>query len=1102
MGSAQADIEEPLPEGRRGRSFGPWLGRAGLAVLALLAAYGWSSRERIVGDGIDDYLATAGIDAAYEIVSIGPRRQVIANVVVGDRRNPDLTIERVSVDLSYGFGAPVIGAVLVEKPRLYGTYRGGELSFGALDPVLFADSEEAAAGLPAIEVRVRDGGALLETDYGAVGAFFEGSGPLDDGFAGKLALSAPGIGLEGCTARRASAYGDLVTRDGAPRFSGPVRLRGFACEGVKLASADIGTTLSTLSDFTKINAAFDLSAREIAFEQTSAEGASGRATASFSDGALVLDHDIALAGIAMPYARLATLRGDGVLRSARGFRESSWNASLEGKGVALAQDSTDALRSAREAGEGTLLASLLARLETGLSRTARDGDISAELTARANGEALSLVVPEARLRAATGETVLALSRFSWSREGSSAPARLAGNVLTGGADLPQISARIEQEAGGALAARASLAPYRAGEDVIAVPSLTLRGLPGGAYAFAGALRASGAVPGGAIDSLVLSFSGQIAADGRVRAGAACQEVRFRSLAAYDLKLENSALQLCPGETGTMIAYGETLDIDVTTDAVDLAGELAGSPARIAADRASLSYPGGFALEGARVTLGPADNAVRLTSASLSGDFDEQPGGEFAGASAMIDAVPLDLSQLEGRWSYTKGVLRLLDADFLLTERPIEGAEARFNPLSSRGATLTFEDGTIAALARLDHEATGVSLGNVSIAHDLSTSQGFTLIDVPGLTFGSPLRVVDLSELARGTIAYTQGTVTGQGRIDWTGADITSSGTFRTDDLDLAAAFGPVDGIRGEVRFTDLINLTTAPGQVIEIASINPGIEALSGKLRFSLTDGTTIRIEDARWPFMGGELIMRPTILEYGTDKDQNYIFEIIALDAATFVAQMELANLGASGTFDGTLPIIFDAEGNGRIEGGLLISRATGGNVSYIGELTYEDMGAISNYAFQSLRSLDYRQMSVELNGDLAGEIITRFRIDGVRQGADASRNFITRRLARLPIRFNINVRAENFYELATMVRTFWDPDALSDRVDQVINAPGALRDRALMAAPEPRADEPVPEPPAQTPPETPVNAPRPPQPGARDIDAARPDELIVQPPESETMP
>jgi hypothetical protein len=115
-----------------------------------------------------------------------------------------------------------------------------------------------------------------------------------------------------------------------------------------------------------------------------------------------------------------------------------------------------------------------------------------------------------------------------------------------------------------------------------------------------------------------------------------------------------------------------------------------------------------------------------------------------------------------------------------------------------------------------------------------------------------------------------------------------------------------------------------------------------------------------------------------------------------------------------------------------LLLSRAPGGNLAYVGELTYKDLGSMGNYAFAALRSLDYRQMAVGLNGSLGGEIITNFDFDGVRQGSGASQNFVTRRIARLPIRFRVNVRSENFYQLMTMVRSFWDVSYLGSPVDR----------------------------------------------------------------------
>jgi translocation and assembly module TamB len=203
-------------------------------------------------------------------------------------------------------------------------------------------------------------------------------------------------------------------------------------------------------------------------------------------------------------------------------------------------------------------------------------------------------------------------------------------------------------------------------------------------------------------------------------------------------------------------------------------------------------------------------------------------------------------------------------------------------------------------------------------------------------------------------------------------------------------------------------------------------------VQFEVKDGTLLALEDARFPFMGGTLTMRPLVMDFSKPEERRYVFDVAGLDAATFVAQMELSNLSATGVFDGTVPIVFDANGNGRIEGGLLTARVGGGNVAYLGELSYENLGAMGNYAFSALRSLDYRQMSVTLDGDLAGEIITSFQFDGIRQGEGTSKNFVTRRLAKLPIQFRINVRSQSFSQLAMIARGLSDPATWLDLFEE----------------------------------------------------------------------
>ncbi|HAU22959.1 MAG TPA: hypothetical protein DCS24_10295 [Erythrobacter sp.] len=91
----------------------------GFVIIALLS---WPQREEIAEDLISDRLDVLGVEASYEVTSIGPRRQVIRNVRLGDEVTPNLEIEEVEITLAYGIGVPGIGALKLTKPRIAGSY--------------------------------------------------------------------------------------------------------------------------------------------------------------------------------------------------------------------------------------------------------------------------------------------------------------------------------------------------------------------------------------------------------------------------------------------------------------------------------------------------------------------------------------------------------------------------------------------------------------------------------------------------------------------------------------------------------------------------------------------------------------------------------------------------------------------------------------------------------------------------------------------------------------------------------------------------------------------------------------------------------------------
>ncbi|MEP3760164.1 MAG: YdbH domain-containing protein, partial [Marinomonas sp.] len=473
-----------------------------------------------------------------------------------------------------------------------------------------------------------------------------------------------------------------------------------------------------------------------------------------------------------------------------------------------------------------------------------------------------------------------------------------------------------------------------------------------------------------------------------------------------------AMSSTPGTPG----FALTSDIA----GLDMTGRLGSTPFALTTGAVDIGWPGRGTLRNAEMVIGSADAPNLFTIAEITGDLGERSSGTFAGAQVLLDAVPMDITEAAGEWGFADGILALNGATFNLFDR--EEVD-RFEPLMARDATLTLEGNQLAANALIRHPATDTAIAGVDISHHLSRGTGSADLKVSNLTFGKGFQPEDLTQLVVGVVALAEGRITGTGRIDWTADTIDSFGTFSTDDFDFAAAFGPVQGAKGSVTFTDLINLTTAPDQTITLASINPGIEVLAGEVTYEVRDAQVVDVKAAQWPFMGGTLIMKPVVLDFSQEEVRAYVFQMEGLDAGTFIAQMELTNLSASGKFDGKVPIIFDKEGNGRIQNSVLVAQQPGGNVSYVGALTYEDMGFVSNFAFNMLKSIDYTGMEIRIDGPLTGNLITKVKIDGVQQGVDASRNILTREIAKLPIQLNVNVNAP-FYEMMTTMRSLYDPE------------------------------------------------------------------------------
>jgi hypothetical protein len=1019
---------------RRTRRFGRPAVVALAAVLAFIIAglvLLWGNRVTIADNVIASELEKRGIEASYEIERIGGQRQVLRNVVVGDPARPNLTVEQAEVHLGYRFGLPRIARIVLVRPRLFGTYRQGELSFGALDPILFT-GEAGPFELPDLELRLVDGRGRIDSDYGPFAFKLTGDGPLRGGFAGELAAVAPRVEMPGCDPAGITLYGRVSIASREPHFAGPLRFGAIRCPARRLSLAGGAVQLDGGADEALERFEGQASLRVGAGRWGGAQLAalSGTGDLTWRDGGLTAAYDLSASRPLTAQVSAARIDLQGTIRARRLFERVELDARLDGRDVRPGAGLDDMLADAARASGGTLLGPLLDQARTALARQSRGSALSATATVRQTGGRTIMVVEEGRLRGRSGATLLSLSRFQYITGGGAA-ARYAGHFALAGEGLPQVAGRLEQRPGGALRINLAMAEYRAGASRLAIPELEAVLAPGGALSFAGDMRASGVLPGGFAENLIVPVNGRRSADGTVLVWNECTPIAFDRLQLANLALARHELALCPPRGSSILRLdARGLRIAAGAPALQLAGQLGQTPIALRTGAVGFAWPGALSARKIEVTLGPPATATRFAVADMSADLGRDIAGRFSQADVRLYAVPLDLLGASGTWRYDAGRLEIVDGAFRLEDR---SANDRFLPLTAAGATLELENNRIRAEAALREPDTGRLVSNVGLEHDLARGAGWADLAVPGLLFDSELQPVDLTVRATGVVALVRGTVSGSGRIDWNEAGVTSSGRFTTEALDLAAPFGPVRGASGTLVFSDLLGLTTAPEQRLRVASINPGIEVLDGEVVIQIRGGEVLAVQGGKWPFMGGTLTLRPIDIRFATEGEESvgevrrYVLEMEGLDAARFIDRMELNNLAATGIFDGTVPIVFDETGFGRLEDGLLLSRPPGGNVSYVGELTYENLGTMANFAFSTLRSLDYRQMRIGINGPLAGQIVTRVRLDGVSQGAGAKRNFATRAIAGLPIRLEVNISAP-FQQLISSTRALYDPAAILD--------------------------------------------------------------------------
>jgi hypothetical protein len=1026
------------------RAWGRWLA-VGSGSLALVLIALWTQRAPIAENFVSRELNRRGVQANYDLVDVGLRTQRIENIVLGDPARPDLTARWMEVDIAFAGLTPQVAAVRAGGVRMRGSLHDGVLRLGELDK--FRDPRSTAPfSLPDLVLGLSDARLTLDTDAGRVGLALEGDGPLRSGFNGRLAAAMPRGALAGCVATRGLAMISLATMAGQPQLRGPIRADALACRAAGVAMArpaavvdlTLGPSLDRWSGNVSLSAEalrasglvlarpggrVDLNgtaARTTGGIRLAARAATGKG-GSLSDMALTGQWSVAQDG--------ATLRGD-----------------LTGRDLRLA--SRDPLRQLRASAAGTPVGPLAARLADAVERAGRSNRLRSRFALVQKRGGGSLVISDTALDAASSARIgtgpgtrLALA---WPGRRGGIDWSLDGALTTGGGGLPHGALRLARRPGGGFGGDLFVDPYAAAGARLALDRVRFTADGSGATRFQTVVRLDGPLPEGRLRGLQMPVAGRIGADGGVVINPDCAPLSLVEARYGGFALGPTRQTLCPARGGAMLAYdGKGLRGGIETRDLSLNGRSGDSPMRLTAGRAHVILGRtGFSLTDAALTVGPRDAPVRLAAATLDGALSAKGfAGTLGGAGGQIGAVPLIVEQGRGTWRFADGALSLNAA---MTVRDSQ-APTRFHPLAVPDLVLTLKDGRIAATGTMTPPGKSATVATVTIAHALASGAGHADLAVPGLVFGPSLQPEQLTRLTEGVVANVAGKVTGQGRIDWKGSAVTSTGTFRTDNASLAAAFGPVEGLSGAIRFTDLLNLVTAPGQEVTLKSVNPGVEVRDGTVRYRIEPGMKVHIEGGGWPFSGGQLVLLPTVMDFSADVDRYLTFRVVGLDAGAFIQAMELENISATGTFDGIMPLIFNAQG-GRIAGGVLVARQQGlpplimpegvlptipacdpkrqsGVLSYVGPVSNEQVGVMGKIAFDALKNLQYKCLTILMDGALDGEMVTNVVFNGVnRNQLGGAPGGIARNFVGLPFLFNVRIAAP-FRGLLKTAKSYVDP-------------------------------------------------------------------------------
>jgi hypothetical protein len=1085
-----------------------------------LAAGLWFLRLPIGEAAIRGALAQSGVEANFSLLSLDFGGAVLSNLRVGAAETPDVAIERIEAQLSWGLSGPRLNSLRLTRPMVRASLDSeGRFSLGALDR-FSSSGGEAKRSLPRMRLDIVGGQFRLDAPMGAILADFQSFGRIGEDF--EAAATIPQTTLRRGAYALDLAPSALALRASDTETSATLNMQIESAQWASAIVRDARVQARLNSDRELSSARLETAASLGRFEQgethvqslvlTTALGVEfaeagytprqwqGQTNLIAERAALDAETSLDTPRLELRWAgQGAAARGDWTLQAQNfsGFALRSGAPSASGavilaeaqplrieaqailRQTALSAEAQSDLRQAIPALGGSPLEPTLASAEQALDRAADRFDLTIPVVLSFGQDGGRLMLPQPiEARAATGAIIRAVSlrpgqpgiALAWPSP------RFTGALAIEmeGSGVPKLALALNRLAwtqAGGLGANGGLTieDWRAGAASLAGQHIRfILAAPPNADAsltLDGQLLASGPIGDGQVRDLALDLNLDVTwREGwQARPSQGCVPARFAALEVAGLAFQNGSLSVCALGDGPLMATDpqDRLSGGFFLDDVRLQGRMIGDqvqPARLNAQRIEGRFSGtsdhgrlDIAIAAPVLAIEMEQNRLlelRLQSAGALARFGGDSwrvDGAFTAGTLADPALPGTVSAIAGRWSMAPKA----DGDAVINVAagaarvdaviPPEGAEDRrplFQPMLLSDVEAVLQGGVIDAHGRILLQADGRDVATFTARHQIEQGVGTAHVDAANFVFNEGFQPFQLSELARGVAADVRGPASATADVHWTKDTMTGEARVRLDGVSLAAASIPIiEDVRGDVHFNDIFALTTPPGQELTIGLLNPGIAVRDGRVRFQLVSAEQVNLESAEFQFASGVLSVEPTTLNLGSEETALEL-TLRDVDVATLIEQLQIKDLTATGTVEGSFPLVLTPR-TALIHGGVLRASPEGGAIAYTGQAGDQTTGA-ARMAFQALSSFRYDNLSLSLDGDLNGELVSAINFSGRNSAPTVDMGEISPvpglgsiRARNIPFAFNVNITAP-FRSLADTAAGLTDARSAIDRALQ----------------------------------------------------------------------